>query len=245
MHSYALLHSLLQCEPDMLGDHDSGGLLADSYFITSVATQGPHSHFDISFNGSVVTRYCVERAVPPTSDWADYLSCNGPYVTDYTCLCTNWIDRCIARQDISVCDLDIPFGPNLARMPHCNCTAASLHRSALEVGRMPVFAPFPRLLRDWNCTKYMPPPSDSIYLGAWYSTPASASCPPGVSPAAIHGSVTGCSWSRREAQYFVNGADLYKLGFNTSFVVDEAELLQNRDVLKLAFEKHTARCCGC
>ena len=226
------------CEPDMLGDHDSGDLLADVDFITHVASS---DHFNISFNASIVTRYCVERRVPATDDWADYLSCNGPTTTDYTCACNNWIDRCIGRLDISSCDLH----HSGHGMPACQCSAASLARSHAEVGRMPVYAPFPNTGGgkgpvDWNCTATTPPASASHYLGSWYSTPSEAACKPGTSPAA-----EGCSWSRRAAQHFVLGADLHVLGFNTSDVTDMPELEHNRKVVLDAFDLHPARCCGC
>ena len=231
------------CEPDMLGDHDSGELLADVDFITHVASS---DHFNISFNSSIVTRYCVERRVPKANDWADYLSCNGPTTTDYTCACNNWIDRCIGRLDISPCDLH-PSGPG---MPTCQCSAASLARSHAEVGKMPVYAPFPHFgggkgpTTDWNCTATTPPASASHYLGSWYSTPSAAACTPGTSPAADDVE-DGCSWSRRAAQHFVLGADLHALGFNTSDATDLPELEHNRKVVMDAFDLHPARCCGC
>ena len=227
------------CEPDMLGDHDSGDLLSDIDFITHVATGG---HFNISFNGSIVTRYCVERQLPPAGDWADYLSCNGDATTNYTCDCNNWIDRCIGRLDISSCDLGHPARGS---MPECHCSAASLARSFREVGRMPVYSPFPQFPHapgafDYNCTRTTPAPAQSHYLGSWFSTPAAAACAPGASPVGA-----GCSWARRPAQHFVRGEDLYDLGFNTSGVADYGELLHNREVLRRAFEQHPARCCGC
>lgn len=225
------------CQPDMLEEHDSGDLLSDVSFITHVASSS-HGHFNISFNASIVTRYCVERSVPPARDWADYLSCNGPWTTDYLCECNNWIDRCIGRLDISVCDL----GNTSARMPPCHCTDASLARSAAEVGRMPVYHPFPAFTKDKNCTATMPGVNASTLLGYWYSTPKDAACSPGVSPSGKPGA---CSWSRRQDQHFVLGADLKALGFNTSGAADLAELRQNRDVLKAAFARHPARCCGC
>ena len=232
------------CQPDMLGEHDSGDLLSDVDFITHVAASGSTSHFNISFNSSIVTRYCVERRVPPADDWADYLSCNGPTTTNYTCACNNWIDRCIGRLDISSCDTTGPWHG----FPVCRCSAASLSRSFAEVGRMPVYAPFPQLSPpppDWDCTKTTPPPSKSHYLGSWYSTPAAAACPPGTSPAADAGQQGSCSWARRASQHFVLGRDLHALGFNTSGAADYPELVHNRQVLQKAFERHPARCCGC
>ena len=81
---------------------------------------------------SVTTAYCVERIVEP---FADYASCNGPDTEHYTCTCNNWIDRCIARDDTSVCNashLDV------SHMPSCKCSEASLARSSKVIGRMPV-----------------------------------------------------------------------------------------------------------
>lgn len=220
------------CQPDMLGDHDSGDLLADTSFITVIAGGGG---FNISFNTSIVTRYCIERAIPPSGDWADYVSCNGPRSEDYTCQCNNWIDRCIGRLDISSCDLRKP-------VPPCTCSAGSLARSAKEVGRMPVYWPWPPVHGgDRNCTRAVPPAARSTHLGSWYSTPSAAACAAGVSPAAS----AGCSWSRRAAQHYVIGKDLHELGFNSSNATDVAELEQNHAVLKAAFEKQEARCCGC
>jgi hypothetical protein len=92
-------------------DHDSGDLLADVSFITRVAAAG-HVIFNISFNTSVVTRYCVQRLVPPTRDWADYVSCNGPYVEDYTCECNNW---CVRRAAPRPC-----LVMSIRRAPHAN-----------------------------------------------------------------------------------------------------------------------------
>ena len=39
--------------------------------------------FNISFNSSIITRYCVERRVPLAGDWADYVSCDGSHANDY------------------------------------------------------------------------------------------------------------------------------------------------------------------
>ena len=229
------------CQPDMLDDHDSGELLADVSFITHVAASSTsHSHhaFNITFNGSIVTRYCVERAVPKADDWADYTSCNGPWTTDYKCECNNWIDRCIGRLDISTCDISHPPRGN---MPLCTCTQSSLERSAKEIGRMPVYSPYPSFKGSFNCTETLPPPSKSAYLGHWYSTPSAAACPPGTSPEAG----TTCTWSRRPSQHYVRGPDLLALGFNTSNAADTPELEHNSDVIRKAFERHPGRCCGC
>ena len=225
------------CEPDMLGDHDSGDLLADVDFITHVASS---DHFNISFNASIVTRYCVERRVP-TDDWADYLSCNGrrPPTTLARATTGSTAASAASTSRRATCTLPATACPPAGARPR------QLARSHAEVGRMPVYAPFPNTGGgkgpvDWNCTATTPPASASHYLGSWYSTPSEAACKPGTSPAA-----EGCSWSRRAAQHFVLGADLHVLGFNTSDVTDMPELEHNRKVVMDAFDLHPARCCGC
>ena len=80
----------------------------------------------------------------------------------------------------------------------------------------------------------------------YYSTPAAGACPPGAS---VSRAVGGCTWARREAQHYILGEDLLYLGFNAStvFIGREAveQIEQNHAVIKSAFERHEARCCGC
>ena len=213
--------------------------------------------FNISFNSSIITRYCVERRVPLAGDWADYVSCNGPHANDYECLCDNWIDRCIGRLDISPCRLSNPSWLDTGDgflLPESNCSTASLERSAREVGRLPIYSPMPIIGTtwpsdthgDWNCSRTLPAAEDSTFLGSWYSTPLAAACPPGTS---VGSAVGGCSWARHAAQHFVEGGDLLRLGFNVS--VDQSKPLpveqieQNQAVILLALEQHEGRCCGC
>ena len=74
------------CEVDYLYDHDAGDLLSDTDFITHAANS---SHFNIEFNHSVITKYCVQRVVAPPASlaFADYVSCNGKDTEHYTCAC--------------------------------------------------------------------------------------------------------------------------------------------------------------
>ena len=76
--------------------------------------------------------YCVERVKEP---FAEYVSCNGPDTEHYTCTCNNWIDRCIARDDTSVCNAS---HLDDQQMPACKCSDSSLIRSSKVIGRMPV-----------------------------------------------------------------------------------------------------------
>ena len=213
------------CEVDFLADHDTGNLLADVDFITHVSNS---SHFVSDFNTSVITRYCTQRRAEP---FADYVSCNGPDTEHYTCVCNNWIDRCIGRLDRSTC-IDSHT---------CECSNASLLRSTEAIGRMPVYSPFPNMSHGHG-TCSAPPRNRSTFLGYWYSFPKPAECPPTDTRA---GALAGCSWGRRASQHFVRGEALLSLGFNTSTVCDVPQLLHNRDVITAAIDAHPSRCCGC
>ena len=59
------------------------------------------------------------------------------------------------------------------------------------------------------------------------------------------GSAPICSWARHVAQQVVHGQALLGLGFNVSAACDVPQLVQNRDVIELAFGSHPSRCCGC
>ena len=59
------------------------------------------------------------------------------------------------------------------------------------------------------------------------------------------GSPPICSWARHVAQQVVHGQALLGLGFNVSAACDVPQLVQNRDVIELAFGSHPSRCCGC
>ena len=80
------------CEVDYLYDHDAGDLLSDTDFITHAANS---SHFNIEFNHSVITKYCVQRLVGPPASlaFADYVSCNGKDTEHYTCTCNKYSAR--------------------------------------------------------------------------------------------------------------------------------------------------------
>jgi len=136
---------------DFLANHDAGDMLADVDFITHTANS---SHFVRDFNASVITRYCTERRPEP---FADYVSCNGEDTEHYTCVCNNWIDRCIGRLDRSTC-ID---------SHDCQCSNASLRRSAEAIGRMPVFAPFPNISHRSAGVCNAPPVNRSTFLGYW------------------------------------------------------------------------------
>jgi len=220
------------CEVDFLYDHDAGDLLSDVDFITHVANS---SAFDIIFNTSVITKYCVERTAVA---FADYVSCNGPDAEHYTCLCNNWIDRCIGRLDLSPC-------PDQMHEP-CKCSDESLARSSQFVGRMPVYAPFPNVhASNGSCPAL--PVEQSTFLGYWYSFPAQAEC----APSSLGGwkrrsNRTGsCSWGRHASQRLVRGEALVSLGFNLSVACDVPQLVHNRDVIEHALAEHPSRCCGC
>ena len=187
------------------------------------------------------------------------VSCNGADTEHYTCLCNNWIDRCIGLLDLSPCE-------GMA----CKCSNESLARSAQHVGRMPVFAPFPNLHRQTVHAGFLPdlhvagkrtcdalPVARSTFLGYWYSFPAAAECEPAALATLLGGASaslgalddvggrTSCTWSRHAAQRLVRGEALLGLGFNISQVCDVPQLLQNRDVIDRAIDLHPARCCGC
>ena len=220
------------CEPDYLPNHDSGSLLADIEFITLMSIH--QDHFVPDFNGSVVTRYCLTGVEKPD---VDYVSCNGPKATTYRCECNNFIDRCIGRLDTSACAPD-PTG----HMPKCHCNSSSLAASARYIGRMPVYYPFPDGRFGHNMSCGVPPPSESVYLGEWLSTPEAAQCHPGTLN--LPGP-NGCTWARRRTQHFVHGFELLELGFNTSSSFEYSQLRQNEHIVNAAFAKHPERCCEC
>lgn len=204
----------------------------------------------------VVARYCVRRSPQP---YADYASCNGRTPDEYTCGCGNYADRCIGREDLSICDPTAPEVPPLSQlmlpMPPCTCDAASLKQSQRFVGRMPFFAQNPTTLelnfsnathpKVTGCS--WPPPERATALGYWYSMPKHAECPP-FERAARH-AADSCSWARHERVHFVRGSALAAEGFNNS--VSPADLplewvRQSTGDVERAFHRGLEeRCCGC
>jgi hypothetical protein len=105
--------------PDYLANHNSGSADGDVAFLTG-SGGGNASRF-FNFSTSPRVRYCVEiekvdlKTIPRTPSgpveiptnfsFSEYLSCNGqrnspdPYQeANYTCICSNHIDRVIAHQ---------------------------------------------------------------------------------------------------------------------------------------------------
>jgi len=235
------------CEPDFLYNHDGGTALADIGFITHEAAHG--EDFNVTFNGSVIARYCVSRRLEA---FADYVSCDsaapglGPEF--YRCSCTDFIDRCIARGDLSVCNASQPFDFE----PPCYCSNASLSLSAMRIGRMPTYMPWFAWPPDFsNGTCGVPSKEVSFFTGYWYSMPADAECKP---PSSMGGLERPCSWSREASLHMVHGGHLRDMGFDAS---DEPcsgahdipgcaqQVHHNTQLLLQAFAEHSSRCCGC
>lgn len=240
------------CEPDFLYNHDSGGALADAAFLAHSAAVP--DDFNVTFNTSVTSRYCLSRRRGP---YADYLSCNGPTTEEYTCTCNVFIDRCIGRLDISVCDASQPF----EFMPPCYCTNASTAFSAGHIGRMPVYMPWMSWPPDFShgtCDD-TPPLAESFFVGYYYSTPAAAECEPTMTPTRMRRAnpLATCSWSRRRALRMVHGRHLLERGLDTNGTkcsgrggggaggACSKQVHHNAEVMLSAFAEHPDRCCGC
>jgi len=224
------------CEPDNLYNHDSGSLLADVLFINGAGGSG----LEPDFNGSVISRYCVSRVDRP---YADYVSCNGKDTEHYACACNLFIDRCIGRLNTSSCSYS---GPKRF-MPDCHCSDASREASAQYIGKMPAFFPFPDFHHKApfpaECSPVLVPPiSESVYLGDWFSMPEPSECAPDT--LALPGA-GGCSWARRATHHLVHGSELITAGFNMSRDIDVALLRQNSHVVERVLAQHPARCCDC
>jgi len=218
------------CEVDFLTNHDSGDLSADVMFISHAVATTSHSAFKINFTSSVTTQYCVEYM---DESFADYLSCNGPTVYDYTCLCDNYIDRVIGRMDVSTCNKT--SGPG----GECKCDANKVKNSLFKIGQQPVYYPFPKFTPTRGL---IPPPpiNESTLTGYWYSTPIAGRCNPSQTPG-----VDECSWKRHDTQIFARGYELEAAGFREDISDDYKAFQGNVKATQDYFAELTPRCCGC
>ena len=135
---------------------------------------------------------------------------------------------------IGLCEHKLPAKTQLhARIP-------GLMRSLIP--RPTVYYPFPDFRNVHTNSCNATPISGSVFLGEWFSMPASAECDP--STLTLPGA-DGCSWARRATQRFVRGFELLGLGFNTRRNYDASQLRQNDAVIERAFARHPIRCCDC
>jgi len=216
-------------EVDFLSNHDSGSAAGDVAFVTAAGT-----HFVQDYNTSVITQYCVEMVnqYPDQSKpFADYVSCNGPDALGgaawvnphlkmssarvepnmtYTCVCDNLIDRVIGHQNFTeACGSKPDKGHHGGT---CNCTAASLARSAERVGRLNIFLP-------WMCGRDFEHVGDgtcyiNIAFGQWFSTPTASQCPEGEPIGSLSRNGQPCTWRRGASARIVRGAELLNAGWN-------------------------------
>ena len=237
------------CQPDYLSEKDMGDL---------ETVLGYLLEDDISFNRSVVSRYCVRRAPQP---FAQYLSCNGPTIDEYACGCGNYADRCLGRQDKTVCNMSAPLEPPLSAlmlpMPPCTCSEAELENSHNYVGRMPFYLQNPMwLVLDYaNMTApslvgcSTPPVDQAVELGSWYSMPSRSECSPLGHPPSPHIRRGSCSWARDQTAHFIRGGALILADFNRSVTPDNLPLDWVREssavVRGLLDQGAGERCCGC
>ena len=243
---------------DFLSNHDSGSDAGDAAFVTAVGGSG---HFVTNYNESVITQYCVEMLLEP---FADYLSCNRPDNATaaapgeapdaapgvrvepnmtYECVCNNLIDRVIGHQDYtSACGVSPPHTHGGGA---CNCSAASLARSAMHVGTMPVFLP-------WMCHGFGSKGNGTcdvnIPFGAWYSTPTAGQCPEGAPLGTPTASGWPCTWRRLPEARVLRGYQLLEQGWNASDPghgnTSVAQFESNLGVWRAAFAAITPRPCG-
>ena len=163
----------------------------------------------------------------------------------YECVCNNMIDRVIGHQDYTKACGAAPKGHHGGA---CNCTAASLARSATHVGMMPVFLP-------WMCHGFGSQGNGTcdinIPFGEWYSTPTPGQCPEGAAlgtPSAATGAP--CTWRRLASARVLRGFQLLEQGWNASEPghgagnSSVAQFESNLKVWRKAFAAITPRPCG-
>ena len=218
-------------------------MLADVEFITATGGSG----FVPDFNGSVVSRYCVSHV--KRSQPVDYVSCNGRDTEHYRCTCNVFIDRCIGRLDTSECKVVTRKTPSGAHFneTECSCSASSAVASRQYIGAMPVYYPFPKFRRHTKSTaecvpELVPPATESVYLGDWYSMPAAAECR--SDEVALPGR-GGCTWARRATHHIVHGFQLLGAGFVYGKRYDADTLRHNDQVIEGVLARHPVRCCDC
>jgi hypothetical protein len=222
-----------ECEPDYLTNHDAADAYGEGSLLTLVAAL-PELALGVGWPHSTVTRYCVQRALPPAGGdggFAAYVACNGVRSTEYTCTCALCADLQLAR---------LPAGPECQNATMLMPSACDLVAGKRSVGRLDVFWPL------WPAAGGQPLPAraNSTSLGAWYSFPAEAEC-------AREDDLGrgGCAWFREpEQQAIVRGEELIARGWlelRTPLDATLDRLTHNAAVLRALVDERALRCCGC